>query len=306
MGLLVDGVWTDQWYDTSKSGGRFERKDSAFRGTITNDDAEAGRYHLYVSYACPWAHRVLIARKLKKLDTIVSFSSVEPLMLEHGWTFAEHGEHADPLYRARVLHAIYTRADARYSGRVTVPVLWDKKRETIVNNESSELLVLFDTAFAGLAPETPSLYPAPLREDIDAVNARVYDTLNNGVYKCGFATTQEAYEEALGPLFETLAWLEERLAGRRWLVGDTLTLADVRLFTTLVRFDAVYYAHFKCNLHRIVDRPNLAAFVRAFYALPGVAETVRIAEVKRHYFGSHRGINPTGIVPVGPILDFLV
>lgn len=304
MGTLVDGVWKNEWYDTSKTGGRFERKESPFRGTIAPADAKAGRYHLYVSYACPWAHRTLIARKLKQLDAIVSFSSVEPLMLQDGWTFAAEGELADPIYGARMLHAIYTRADPRFSGKVTVPVLWDKERATIVNNESSEILKIFDTAFDAIAPKTPSLYPEALRAEMDEVNQRVYDTLNNGVYKCGFATKQEAYEEALGPLFDTLAWLEERLTSRRWLMGDTFTLADIRLFTTLVRFDAVYYGHFKCNMHRIEERPRLAAFVRAVYQMPGVAETVDLEQIKKHYYGSHATINPTGIVPKGPVLDF--
>ncbi len=304
MGLLVDGEWQDQWYDTKKSGGRFERKESAFRQRIASADASAGRYHLYVSYACPWAHRTMIVRVLKKLEPILSVSAVEPLMLEHGWTFAESGELADPLYGKRYLHEIYTKTDENLSGRVTVPVLWDKERQTIVNNESSEIIELLDTAFDAIAPETPSLYPEAQRAEIDEVNQRVYDTLNNGVYKCGFATTQAAYEEAFAPLFETLSWLEQRLASRRWLVGDRITLADVRLFTTLVRFDAVYYSHFKCNLHRIEDLPNLAGYVRDIYQLPGIAETVRLGPIKEHYYGSHKTINPTGIVPVGPALDF--
>lgn len=304
MGLLVDGVWKDQWYDTAKSGGRFERKESAFRNTIAKQDAEPGRYHLYVSYACPWAHRTLIARALKKLDDVVSFSSVQPLMLEHGWSFDESAELADPLYGKKYLHEIYTKADPTYTGRVTVPVLWDKKRETIVNNESAEILRILDSAFDAVAPATPSLAPEALHAEMDAVNQRIYDTLNNGVYKCGFATEQGAYEEAFTPLFETLAWLEERLNSRRWLLGNTFTLADIRLFTTLVRFDAVYYSHFKCNLHRIEDYANLAGFVRDVYQLPGVAETVRMDQVKRHYYASHKTINPTGIVPVGPALDF--
>lgn len=304
MGLLIDGVWHDQWYDTKSSGGRFERKESAFRGTIAEADAEAGRYHLYVAYACPWAHRTLVARANKQLEQIVSYSVVEPLMLENGWTFAAEGELADPLFGARCLHEIYTRADPSFSGRVTVPVLWDKKLGTIVNNESSEILEILDTAFAAIAPKTPLLYPETLRAEIDPLNQRIYDTLNNGVYRCGFATTQEAYEEAFGPLFDTLDMLEKRLATQRWLMGSTFTLADIRLFTTLVRFDAAYYSHFKCNLHRIEEYPNLSGYVRDVYQLPGVASTVRLDHIKLHYYGSHKHINPTGIVPVGPLLDF--
>ena len=304
MGLLVDGVWQDQGYDTAKSGGRFERKEAAFRGTVDQADAEPGRYHLYVAYACPWAHRTLIARKLKRLEDVISFSSVEPLMLENGWKFAASGELADPLFSAGYLHEIYTRADARFTGRVTVPILWDKNRGTIVNNESAEILEILNTAFAKVAPETADLYPEALRAEMDPLNQRIYETLNNGVYRCGFATTQGAYEEAFGPLFETLEFLEEHLSTRRWLMDGTFTLADIRLFTTLVRFDAVYYSHFKCNQRRIEDYPHLAGYVRDVYQLPGVAETVHLAPTKQHYFGSHKTINPTGIVPVGPALDF--
>ena len=235
---------------------------------------------------------------------MVSFSAVEPLMLENGWTFAESGELADPLYQARCLHQIYTRANPNFTGRVTVPVLWDKEKQTIVNNESAEILRILDTAFEGVAPATPTLDPEQLRAEMEPVNQRIYDTLNNGVYKCGFATKQEAYEEAFGPLFDTLDWLEERLSSRRWLMGKTFTLADIRLFTTLVRFDAVYYSHFKCNQRRIEDYPHLAGYLREIYQLPGVAETTHFAPIKEHYYGSHKNINPTGIVPVGPALDF--
>lgn len=304
MGLLVDGVWqVEPLVGTTKTG-HFERKESAFRGSIARADAEPGRYHLYVSHACPWAHRTLVARTLKKLESIVSFSAVEPLMLEHGWTFAAEGELADPLFGARCLHEIYTRAEPTFTGRVTVPCLWDKKLGTIVNNESSEILEILDTAFAKIAPATPRLFPEELRAEMQPLNQRIYDTLNNGVYKCGFATTQSAYEEAFGPLFDTLDMLEARLATRRWLMGSAFTLADIRLFTTLVRFDAVYYSHFKCNLHRIEDYPNLSGYVRDVYQLPGIAETVRLAPIKQHYYGSHKLINPTGIVPLGPALDF--
>lgn len=299
MGLLVDGKWVDQWYDTASSGGRFERKSSAFRGAP--EAIEAGRYHLYVSYACPWAHRALIVRALLGLEQAVGVSAVEPLMLEHGWTFAPDG---DSLYSARFLYELYQRAKPSYTGRVTVPVLWDKQRETIVNNESSEIIVLLNDAFRPLATRPADLYPSALRAEIDAVNERVYATLNNGVYRCGFATTQDAYEEAFTPLFATLDWLDERLAARRWLMGDAFTLADVRLFTTLIRFDAVYFGHFKCNQQRVEDYPNLRGYLRDIYQLPGVAATVNMEHIKRHYYGSHKTINPSGVIPLGPRLDF--
>jgi putative glutathione S-transferase len=316
MGLLIDGVWQDQWYDTSKSGGRFQRADSAFRNWITPDGrpgpsghdgfaAAAGRYHLYVSLACPWAHRTLIMRALKGLTELVPISVTHWLMADQGWTFAPgEGVIADTLFNSRALHEVYTRADARYSGRVTVPVLWDQHTQTIVNNESSEIIRMFNSAFDAVGARPGDYYPRELREEIDALNARIYDTVNNGVYKAGFATTQEAYEEAVGPLFETLDFLEDRLSRGRFLCGERLTEADIRLFTTLVRFDAVYVGHFKCNLRRIVDYPNLWAFTRDIYQIPGVAETVDFTHIKRHYYMSHKTINPTGIVPVGPLLDF--
>lgn len=307
MGMLVDGQWHDVWYDTESTGGRFVRKDSSFRDCITPEGefpAEPGRYHLYVSLACPWAHRALIVRALKGLEHLISISVVNWLMLEKGWTFdPAPGVIADPIHGAEYLHQVYTAADPTYSGRVTVPLLWDRETGRIVNNESSEIIRMFNKAFDGLGAAPGDFYPEALRDEIDAVNARVYDTVNNGVYKAGFATSQEAYEEALTPLFESLDWLEERLSQRRYLVGDQLTEADIRLFTTLIRFDAVYVGHFKCNLRRISDYPALQGFLRDIYQLPGVASTVNFQHIKGHYYQSHRTINPTGIVPCGPVLD---
>lgn len=307
MGMLVDGQWHDVWYDTESTGGRFVRKDAAFRDQVTADGefaAEPGRYHLYVSLACPWAHRTLIVRALKGLEELVSVSVVNWLMLEKGWTFdPAPGVIPDPIHQARFLHQVYTAADPAYSGRVTVPVLWDRKTGRIVNNESSEIIRMFNQAFDGLGAAPGDFYPEALRAEIDAVNARVYDTVNNGVYKAGFATRQDAYEEAVQPLFDSLDWLEDRLSRNRYLVGDRLTEADIRLFTTLVRFDAVYVGHFKCNLRRIFDYPNLQGFLRDIYQTPGVAGTVNFQHIKGHYYESHRTINPTGIVPSGPILD---
>jgi len=318
MGLLIDGVWHDQDATAKEAaaGGRFERAESAFRNWVTPDGrpgatgtdgfaASAGRYHLYVSLACPWAHRTLILRALKGLEQIVPVSVTHWLMAEQGWTFA-HGEGVipDPLFNSRYVHELYTRADPNYTGHVTVPVLWDKHTQTIVNNESAEIIRMFGTAFDAMGAKPGDFYPKDKREEIDAINARVYDTLNNGVYKAGFATTQSAYEEAVVPLFDTLDWLEEKLGQSRFLLGDHLTEADVRLFTTLVRFDAVYNGHFKCNIRRIVDYRNLWAYTRDIYQLPGVAPTVNFLHIKRHYYMSHKRINPTGIVPVGPVLDF--
>lgn len=318
MGLLVDGRWQDQWYDTAKSGGRFQRQDSAFRNWVTADGApgpsgkggfkaEAGRYHLYVSLACPWAHRALIFRALKGLEAMIDVSVVNWLMLDKGWTFAPgEGVVPDPIGGAQCLHEVYTRADPHYTGRVTVPVLWDKATGTIVNNESSEIIRMFNTAFDGIGAKPGDFYPQALRPEIDALNERIYATVNNGVYKAGFATTQAAYEEAVGPLFETLGWLEERLEARRFLTGDAITEADWRLFTTLIRFDAVYVGHFKCNIRRIADYPRLSAYLRALFQVDGVAGTVDLGHIKRHYYESHRTINPTGIVPVGPDLSKLL
>lgn len=315
MGLLVEGKWQDQWYDTGATGGRFVRRESQFRSWVTPDGstgpsgqggykAEAGRYHLYVSLACPWAHRALIFRKLKGLEGMISLSVVHWLMREEGWTFAPGpGVVPDIINGARVLHEVYTHANPTYTGRVTVPVLWDQATRSIVNNESSEIIRMLGSAFDSIGATPGDYYPQALRDEIDAVNARVYDTVNNGVYKAGFATTQAAYEEAVGPLFDTLAWLDERLGRQRYLCGAAVTEADWRLFTTLIRFDAVYVGHFKCNHRRIADYPNLSGYLRELYQWPGVAETVDFGHIKGHYYQSHLNINPTGVVPGGPQLD---
>ena len=315
MGLLVDGTWHDTWYDTASSGGRFIRADAQFRSWITRDGragpsgdggfaAEPGRYHLYVSYACPWAHRTLIVRKLEGLEAAVGLSVVNPLMLSEGWTFAPGpGVIADPLFGSELLYQLYQRAKPDYTGRVTVPVLWDKKNSTIVSNESSEILRMLDVAFDACGAKGPDLYTAALRAEIDEVNADVYERINNGVYKAGFATSQEAYEEAVTALFNALDGLELRLGRQRYLVGDSLTEADIRLFTTLIRFDPVYVGHFKCNLRRLVDYPNLWGHTRDIFQTPGVAETVHMDHIKTHYYASHRTINPSGVIPLGPILD---
>jgi putative glutathione S-transferase len=312
LGRLVDGEWKDEWYDTAETGGRFVRKESAFRDRVAADGStrfapEAGRYHLYVSYACPWAHRTLIVRALKKLEGVVSVSVVHPLMAENGWSFenpdAMAGVSGDPVNGCRFLHQIYTKADPGYSGRVTVPVLWDRELGTIVNNESAEIIRMLNREFDALGDPSLDLYPEALRSRIDEVNDFVYPNVNNGVYRCGFATTQEAYEEAFRDLFSALDRLEERLGGSRYLVGSRITEADWRLFTTLVRFDAVYVGHFKCNLRRIADHPHLSGYLRELYQVPGVAETVNFEHIKRHYYQSHATINPTGVVPVGPELD---
>jgi glutathionyl-hydroquinone reductase len=317
MGLLVDGRWTQQGYETSASGGRFQRQESAFRNWITPDGtpgptgdggfkAERGRYHLYVSLACPWAHRTLIFRVLKGLDSAISVSVVHWFMGKHGWTFDEGPRVIpDPIFGARRLYEIYVRSNPAYTGRVTVPVLWDKQRKVIVSNESSEIIRMLNSAFDGAGGSAADFYPVELRDIIDAFNARIYATVNNGVYRAGFATTQEAYEEAVRPLFSTLDVLEERLATHRYLCGGRLTEADWRLFTTLVRFDAVYVGHFKCNLRRITDYPNLWGFTRELYQYPGVAGTTDFTHIKRHYYQSHETINPNRIVPLGPDLDFV-
>jgi putative glutathione S-transferase len=315
MGLLVDGQWHDQWYDTDSTGGRFERSQSQFRNWVTIDGsagptgeagfkAEPGRYHLYVSLACPWAHRTLIFRKLKGLEKMLDVSVVHWYMAENGWTFQSGpGVIPDSVNQAEFMHQVYTTADPRYSGRVTVPVLWDKHQQTIVSNESADIIRMFNSAFDDVGALEGDYYPKELRDEIDSVNARVYDEVNNGVYKAGFATTQQAYEEAVEPLFKALDWLDERLASRRYLCGNTLTEADWRLFTTLVRFDAVYVGHFKCNLKRIADYPNLSGYLRELYQWPGVKETVDFQHIKGHYYQSHDMINPTRIVPVGPELN---
>jgi len=317
MGLLVDGQWKDQWYDTKATKGRFKRSTSAFRNWVTADGspgpggtggfrAQAGRYHLYVSLACPWAHRTLIFRALKGLEDKIDVSVVHWLMKENGWTFAEgEGATGDRINGTDFLHQVYTTADPKYTGRVTVPVLWDKQEKTIVSNESAEIIRMLNSAFDDIdGVVAGDYYPEELREEIDTLNERVYNTVNNGVYRAGFATTQEAYEEAVEPLFESLEWLDKRLGSRRYLAGDRITEADWRLFTTLLRFDPVYVGHFKCNRRRIVDYPNLWPYTRELYQRPGVAGTVNMHHIKHHYYESHDRINPTGVVPVGPDIDY--
>ena len=317
MGQLIDGRWTTGWYDTTKSAGRFERSRSSFRNWITADGspgpsgeggfaAARGRYHLYVSYACPWAHRTLIMRVLKGLEDHVSVSVVSPRMSEEtGWTFADGESSGDDVNGKEHLWQVYTLADPGYSGRVTVPVLWDKERRTIVSNESAEIIRMFNTAFDELTGNRTDYYPAAAREAIDAVNARIYDDINNGVYKAGFATTQQAYEEAATAVFAALDWAEARLGETAYLMGDDITEADWRLFTTLVRFDAVYFGHFKCNRRRIADYENLSQYLTALYHVPGIRETVHMDHIKTHYYWSHTTINPHRIVPIGPELAFL-
>jgi putative glutathione S-transferase len=311
MGVLVDGKWQDKRPDERMVDGRFLRPPTRFRSFVTSDgspgpsgeggfQAEPGRYHLYVSLACPWAHRTLIFRRLKKLTDAIGVSVVHPHMLSEGWVFTE--ECPDHLYELRRLYEVYSKADPTYSGRVTVPVLWDKKRETIVCNESSDIIRMLNSAFDAFGDASLDFYPEALRADIDAMNATVYEHVNNGVYKAGFAATQTAYEEAFRPLFNTLDELDARLDEQRFLLGDRLTEADWRLFTTLVRFDAVYYGHFKCNRRRIADYPNLSGYLRDLFQMPGVKETVNFEHIKQHYYYSHSRINPTRIVPLGPLL----
>jgi len=308
MGRLVEGQWQDDSVDVKTKSGRFVRKESSFRNWITADGApgpageggfpaEAGRYHLYVSLACPWAHRTLIFRKLKGLEAIISVSYVDALMLENGW---ELGDGADPINAARYLYEVYAKADPTYSGRVTVPVLWDKQRGTIVSNESAEIIRMFNAAFDDLGAAPGDFYPEDLRAQIDPLNDVIYRTVNNGVYRSGFAGTQEAYEEAVTALFDTLDDLDERLGTNRYLMGERITEADWRLCTTLLRFDPVYVGHFKCNRKRLIDFANLPGYLRELYQVPGVKETVDIPYTKSHYYGSHRSVNPKGIVPVGP------
>ncbi|WP_409525782.1 glutathione S-transferase family protein [Nitrincola sp. MINF-07-Sa-05] len=313
MGLLVDGNWYDKWYDTESTGGRFVRSESQYRdwidapGTGARFEAEADRYHLYVSLACPWAHRTLILRSLKGLEDLISVSVVHPLMLENGWTFDSDFVDAtgDTLHGLSFMHQVYTRDKADYSGRVTVPVLWDKKHNCIVNNESSDIIRMLNTTFDTLGAKAGNYYPEALREEIDEVNQRVYDRVNNGVYRSGFATSQEAYEEAVTDLFSELDWLEGRLSTQRYLVGGELTEADIRLFTTLIRFDPVYVSHFKCDRNRIADYPVLSAYLRDIYQHPGVAETVNLDHIRHHYYCSHPSINPSGVIPVGPRVDLM-
>jgi putative glutathione S-transferase len=310
MGLLVEGQWRTDWYDTKSTGGEFRRSETSFRDRITADGsgrfpAEAGRYHLYVAFACPWAHRALLLRCLKELQDVISVSTVQPFMGENGWSFTDADKgFPDGLYGKRYLYEVYSHARPDYSGRVTVPVLWDKKTSTIVNNESSEIIRMLNSEFRSFTRRNEDYYPEPLRDEIDAINDKVYHQINNGVYKCGFATTQAAYERSFDALFAQLDEIEQRLGSQRYLAGNTLTEADWRLFTTLVRFDTVYYGHFKCNLRRIVDYPNLSNYMRDLYQTPGVKETIDLNQIKEHYYTSHETVNPTRIVPKGPLLDF--
>ncbi len=316
MGILIEGKWHDQWYDTKSHKGRFVRNESQFRNWITADGsagptgnsgfkAEAGRYHLYVSLACPWAHRTLIFRAIKGLEDMISISVVHPYMAEHGWTFEEgDGVVVDGINNAKYMHQVYTAAQPSYSGRVTVPVLWDKHTNTIVSNESSDIIRMLGIAFDDIGALQGDYYPSDLRVEIDTLNERIYSTVNNGVYKAGFATTQDAYEEGVVPLFESLDWLEEILSTQRYLTGSQITEADWRLFTTLVRFDPVYVGHFKCNLKTISDYPNLSGYVRDLFQRSGVSHTVNMTHIKSHYYTSHHTINPTRVVPLGPEVDY--
>lgn len=316
MGMLVDGEWKDVWYDTDGNEGRFVRESARFRHWVTADGsagpsgdsgyaAERGRYHLYVSLACPWAHRTLIVRSLKGLEDLIDVSVVSPLMLEHGWTFNEaEGSSGDRVHGHRFHREVYTRADPKYTGRVTVPVLWDRQRDSIVSNESADIIRMLNSAFDGLTGSTLDLRPDRLREDIEGWNKRIYPAVNNGVYRAGFATTQDAYEEAYRELFAELDHIDSHLGGHRYLTGEDLTEADVRLFTTLIRFDAVYHGHFKCNRQRLEDYHHIPGYIRDIYQLPGIADTVDFHHIKTHYYASHRNINPTGIVPAGPDIDY--
>lgn len=309
MGLLVDGEWADRWYDTESNRGRFVRKGSHFRQWVRADhstpfEPEAKRYHLYASLACPWAHRTLIFRKLKGLEDAITLSIVDPYMLENGWAFSDApGTIPDSVNDSQHLHEVYTRADERYSGRVTVPVLWDRQNETIVNNESSEIIRMFNSEFDAIGDASLDFYPEDLRAEIDEMNDYVYPRINDGVYRCGFATSQAAYDEAFDELFAGLDAIDDRLSRQRYLVGDRITEADWRLFTTLVRFDPVYVGHFKCNLRRIADYAHLSGYLRELYQVPGVADTVDFHHIKHHYYGSHETINPTRVVPNGPELN---
>ncbi len=320
MGQLVNGKWEDTWYDTKSTGGAFKRDTSRFRNWLTPDGnpgpsgeggfkAESGRYHLYVSYACPWAHRALVFRQLKGLTDHIGVSVVHPHMLSDGWTFETDfdGATGDQLYGLPFARDIYLKADPEISGRVTVPILWDRQRETIVSNESSEIIRMFNSAFDGLTGNSDDYWPADLRDAIEPINARIYDTVNNGVYKSGFATTQEAYDAAVHPLFDSLGWLEEHLSRNRYLMGDRITEADWRLWTTLIRFDPVYHLHFKCNRKRLIDYPNLWAFTRELYQWQApdgpVSETVHMGHIVEHYHYSHETINPSRIIPINPVLD---
>lgn len=316
MGMLVDGSWQDVWYDTDGNEGRFVRESARFRHWVTADGsagpsgdsgyaAESGRYHLYVSLACPWAHRTLIVRTLKGLQDLIDMSAVSPLMLDRGWTYNEaEGSSGDRVHGHQFHHEVYTRAKPDYSGRVTVPVLWDRQRDTIVSNESADIIRMLNSAFDGLTGNTLDLYPERLQEDIERWNERIYPAVNNGVYRAGFATTQDAYEEAYRELFAELDHIDAHLGSHRYLTGADLTEADVRLFTTLIRFDAVYHGHFKCNRQRLEDYGHIPGYIRDIFQLPGIADTVDFHHIKTHYYASHRNINPTGIVPAGPAIDY--
>ncbi|HSF93657.1 MAG TPA: glutathione S-transferase family protein [Thermohalobaculum sp.] len=318
MGQLIDGKWEKNPPKNTNKGGEFIRQPAVFHNWITADGApgpsgaggfaaESGRYHLYVSHACPWAHRTMIFRRLKGLEDHIGVSVVHPLMLDEGWTFDTgfDGATGDHLMGKRFVREVYQAADPQATCRVSVPVLWDKARGTIVSNESSEIIRMFNSAFDGITGNAEDFYPQALRAEIDAMNARVYETVNNGVYRAGFARSQQAYETAVTALFETLDWLEQRLSARRYLMGARITEADWRLFTTLVRFDPVYVGHFKCNIRRIADYPALSGYLRELYQWPGVAGITHLDHIKFHYYASHASINPTGIVPAGPVLDLM-
>ena len=310
MGLLVDGVWHDEWYTTEDNDGKFIREDAQFRAWISKDgkfQPEAGRYHLYVCLACPWASRCLMMRKLKGLEEIISLSVVNPVMLEHGWTFEDGpGVIADPIIDADYMHEIYTHVDPTYSGRVTVPVLYDKKTDTIVNNESSDIIRMMNTAFDEIGATPGDYYPADLRDEIDDINDYVYDHVNNGVYKAGFATEQQVYEKEAQNVDDALAKLNDRLEHQDYLVGDQLTEADIRLFTTLIRFEHVYFGHFKCNLHHLTEYPHLWEYTKRIYNYENLADTVDFDHIQTHYYKSHTMINPNQIIPAGPDLDLSV
>lgn len=316
MGQLVDGVWQNVWYDTTSTGGHFKRSTSQFRHWVTTENhlgedgqttfkAEKDRYHLYVSLACPWAHRTLLMRQLKGLEQIIPVSIVHPLMLENGWTFGKDFPAAtgDTLYHSDFLYQLYLRADPHYSGRVTVPVLWDKQQQTIVSNESADIIRMFNSEFDAIGARAGDYYPLALRTEIDALNSWIYDSLNNGVYRAGFATRQAAYDEAVDGVFAALQRLEQILGQQRYLTGERLTEADLRLWTTLIRFDPVYVTHFKCDQQRISDYPNLYGFLRDIYQMPGLADTVNMPHIRHHYYRSHATLNPHGIVSIGPEQD---
>lgn len=316
MGRLIQGKWSDEWYDTKSSKGKFQRESSHFNHWVKKESsnklsdsdfiAQSGRYHLYVSYACPWAHRTLIFRKLKDLENHIGVSVVSTDMLEHGWTFDKKtGSTGDDINHFKYLYEMYIKTNSNYTGHVTVPILWDKKTQQIVNNESSEIIRIFNSEFDDITKNDLDFYPKELQKDIDKINDFVYKTVNNGVYRCGFATTQKAYCEAYSDLFNALDVIEDILGKKRYLIGDRITEADWRLFTTLIRFDEVYYGHFKCNKKRIEDYPNLSAYRRELYQWPGIKETTNFYHIKRHYYYSHKKINPTQIIPIGPEIDYL-